>query len=144
MVKTGSDRSAKFSAKHDGKVVMLRIKSLQENMKQLFQKPAYEFEIVDTMLERLKLELGLEYGEFGELSDILKSMVWNFDNLSDADFEALHQKLLAKGYTEDEWNIIYDWLEYTKALIDRRYEACHYPTSKLFCVVEAQLEKDAD
>jgi hypothetical protein len=144
LVKSGSDRSTKFDAKYDVKVIMMRIKAQQNAMKALFQKAAFDFEISDLSLEMLMEQLDLKFGQFGELSDILKGFLWRYDTLSVADLEALHQKLLAKGYTEDEWNLISDWLEATAHLIKSRYETCHIPPTRLFSMVQVQLDQDAE
>jgi hypothetical protein len=144
MVKTGSERSAKFSAKHDAKVIIMRIKAAQNAMKNLFQKAAYDFEVSDISLQMLMEQLDLGFGQFGELSDILKGFLWKYDDLSVTDLEALHQKLLAKGYTEDDWSVISDWLETTAHLIKSRYEVCHFPPTRLFSLVQVQLDKDTD
>ena len=144
MVKTGSERSAKFSAKHDAKVIMMRLKARQEAMKQLFKAPAYAFEIVDERLKQLMELLDLQYGEYGNLSDILKNALSHYDEWSLADWEALHQKLVSLGFTEEEYTLIVRWLDATDALLDKRYDVCARPHSILSCVVEVCLLKDAE
>ena len=144
MVKTGSSRSTKFSAKHDAKVIVLRLKALSEHMKSFFQNPSQQFAIVDIQLGFLKSLLNLKYGQYGDLSDTIKSYLWDYETLTEADIDALHQKLLAKGYSEDEWNLIWISLEDMFRLITTRYERCHYPTNKAFFETEFQINEDSE
>jgi hypothetical protein len=142
MVKTGSDRSDKYSAKYDPKAIMYRLKAIAEKMKQDFQNACLQHEIVDLSLEALKELLDLAYGQFGDLSDLLKANLWIFGEYSGEDIEFLHQQILAKGYTEEEWLIILEWLGITNYRVKTVFGLCLYPSSKLFSLVEVHLNQD--
>jgi hypothetical protein len=144
MVKKGSTRSAKFSAKHDPYVIMLRIKALQNVMKQKFQIPAQQNYYIDINVKEWIDSLGLPFGKAGTLLDLTKQYVWKIANMSDFEIENMHQTFISKGFTEDQYN---EWLiniEAKATEIVTLYSFCHRETSKMFLRVDVSLPIGAE
>lgn len=103
MVKQGKDRSAKFSAKHDPKVIMYRIKAIQEKMKAKFPVPSEQAFYVDENVRLWLQEFPLDYGQKASLLDLVKELVWKWPTLTDADKAVYYAKWIEKGLPEEIW-----------------------------------------
>lgn len=103
MGKAGSIRSAKFSEKHDPKVIMYRIKSQQKASALKFVDPARQHSMVDENLAEWLSETPLAFGERGTLFDFVREIVWKWGILTDIDKAALHVEWIAKGLPENLW-----------------------------------------
>jgi len=103
MVKKGSTRSAKFSAKHDPKVIMYRVKALQNRARINFIDAALQHQIVDENLAEWLTEANLKYGQRGSLYDFIRKVVWDWLIITDGDKAILHQQWLDKGLPEALW-----------------------------------------
>jgi hypothetical protein len=81
MVKQGSDRSVKFSAKHDPTVIMYRLKALRNAMKIKFAKPSEQHFYVDENVRLWLKEFPLPYGQRAVLLDSVKKLVWKWQDI---------------------------------------------------------------
>lgn len=133
MVKEGSDRSTKFSEKHDPDVIMLRIKALQNFSIDKFQIPSQQAYRVDNNLSKWLDVQELKFGQKGTCYDFLKKVVWKWDILTDYEKAMLKQEWLDKGLPETVW----DKIDAKHTEIITQYGFCSLKTSKLFCRLEA-------
>jgi hypothetical protein len=136
MVKQGSDRAAKSSAKYDPFVIMLRIKALQNSMKDKFQIPAVQQTYVDENVQQWALDMGLSFGKTAVLFDLTRRYVWKIGTMDSTAIEVMHLAFISKGFTETQY---ITWLEklYAKlSEITNQYNFCHRETAKLFVDVQ--------
>jgi hypothetical protein len=136
MVKQGKTRSSKFSVKHDPYVIMLRVKALQNVMKDKFQVPAQQDYYIDVNVQNWINSLNLPFGKAGTLMDLTKQYVWKIANMTDIDIEAMHRDFISKDFTETQYE---EWLSNLQAKateIVTLYNFCHRETSKLFINAE--------
>jgi hypothetical protein len=103
LVKEGKVRSAKFSAKHDPKVIMYRLKSLQNLAHMNFVDAAIQHQLIDENLAEWLTEANLKYGQRGSLYDLVKKVAWNWLILDNVVKAALHEQWIAKGLPESLW-----------------------------------------
>jgi hypothetical protein len=118
---------------------MLRIKALQNIMKQKFQIPAQQDYYIDINVKEWIDSLGLPFGKAGTLLDLTKQYVWKIAGMSDFEIENMHQNFLSKGFTEDQYS---EWLiniEAKATEIVTLYSFCHRETSKMFLRVDVSL-----
>jgi hypothetical protein len=138
MVKSGKERSSKFSEKHDPFTIMLRIKKRQESMKSKFQVPAMQDYYIDKNVLEWIAALDLPFGKAGTLMDLTKAYVWKMADMNAVDLEAMHQKFLSKDFTEEQYQ---EWLThlYAKQIeITTLYNFCQRVPSRLWITVEYQ------
>jgi hypothetical protein len=136
LVKTGIDRSAKTSAKYDPFVTMLRIKALQNSMKDKFQIPAVQQTYVDENVKNWASEMALPFGKTAVLSDLTKRYVWKLETMTDTAIQVMHLIFLSKGFTEEQY---VQWLVklYAKlSEIKTLYGFCKREPDRLFSQVE--------
>lgn len=114
MVKKGSDRSAKFSVKHDPLVIMYRTKALQNMARLNFVDAALQHQLVDENLADWLTEANLKYGQRGSLYDFIRKVVWDWGIVAD-DVKAIwHEQWIDKGLPESLWlKIEAKWQEIT-------------------------------
>jgi hypothetical protein len=103
MVKSGSDRSAKTSAKYDPFVNMLRTKRLQNLAKFKFVMASNQQKLLDQELASWLAESSLTFGQRGYLFDLVKKLIWKWESFSDEDKHMYHNTWIDKGLPESLW-----------------------------------------
>lgn len=136
MVRTGKDRSEKYSEKFDPYVLMLRSKKRFQTANETFDAAAFQHYILDKNIVQWLSEVSLKFGEKGTLYDFAKFVISRWEILDPIAKEVLHQKWLSKGLTQELW----DKILAKRIEINQLYSFCGRPESRLMTNVSVFLE----
>ena len=105
MVKSGSERSAKYTMKYDAYVAMLRAKLERgQAIIDFINKGSQANYLLDSNIAQWLQEFPLAYGQIGSFYDMVKSVLSRWDMLTETDKANLLVKWLAKGFPIQVWN----------------------------------------
>ena len=105
MVKSGSERSAKYAMKYDAYVLMLRSKLLRgQAILDMLNKGSQANYLLDSNIAAWLQEFPLAYGQRGDFYDMVKSVLSRWDMLTETDKANLKTKWLRKGFPLEIWN----------------------------------------
>ena len=150
MVKSGSERSAKYAMKYDAYVLMLRSKLERgQAILDMLNKGSQANYLLDSNIAQWLQEFPLAYGQVGSFYDMVKSVLSRWDMLTETDKANLLVKWLAKGFPIQVWNRLaakHDelttfQLTHKAPNIHVKYEADMFPYPS---IVEQQEENLAD
>ena len=105
MVKSGSERSAKYAMKYDAYVLMLRSKLLRgQAILDMLNRGSQANYLLDSNIAAWLQEFPLAYGQRGDFYDMVRSVLSKWDMLSETDKANLQTKWLLKGFPIEIWN----------------------------------------
>jgi len=138
MVKKGKTRSDKFSAKHDPFVIMLRLKALQNPMKDKFSRNAFQQALIDSTVQQWSSAMSLPFGKSAVMFDLVKKYVWTIGTMSELELEAMYAEFSEKGFTDEQFTELETLMFSKYNEMHTLYSFCHRELSKIWSEAEFQ------